>query len=139
VFLQCMCMSKEDSAHEPENPEVRGRDSIANQSGPIGFSHEFTTSSSSYSSSIVEQDHKLPRGLSLRPFSTHYNPWQASSSPTEPRHCRVLPVANSLHHGISLSTRSSPQPRFALTYKIFLMPTTSLPEHRRYLFVLCFP
>jgi hypothetical protein len=38
---------------EPENPEVRGRDGIANQSGPIGFFHESTTSSSSYLSPIV--------------------------------------------------------------------------------------
>jgi hypothetical protein len=48
VFLQCMCMSKEDSACEPENPKVRGKDGIANQSGPIGFSHEFTASNSTF-------------------------------------------------------------------------------------------
>jgi hypothetical protein len=35
-------MSREDSAREPENPEVREGVSIANQSGPIGFSHEST-------------------------------------------------------------------------------------------------
>jgi hypothetical protein len=33
---------------EQENPEVRGGVGIANQSGPIGFFHESTTSSSSY-------------------------------------------------------------------------------------------
>jgi hypothetical protein len=32
-----MNMNREDSAREPESPEVRGRDGIANQSGPIGF------------------------------------------------------------------------------------------------------
>jgi hypothetical protein len=53
VFLWCMSMSREDSAREPENPEVRGRDGIANQSGPIGFFHESTISSSSYLSPIV--------------------------------------------------------------------------------------
>jgi hypothetical protein len=30
-------------------------------------------------------------------------------------------------------------PRFALTHWIFLMPVTPLPEHRRYLPILCFP
>jgi hypothetical protein len=94
-------VSREDSAREPENPEVRRRDGIVNQSGPIGFSHEFTASSSTFSSSIPEQDHKSPRRLLLRPFSTHCNPRQASSSTTESRHRRAFlfadPIATGLH------------------------------------------
>jgi hypothetical protein len=53
VFLQCMCVSRGSSTREQEDPEVREGVSIANQSGPIGFSHKSTTSSSSYSSSIA--------------------------------------------------------------------------------------
>jgi hypothetical protein len=46
-------VSRGGSAREQENPEVREGISIANQSGPIGFSHKSTTSSSSCSSSFV--------------------------------------------------------------------------------------
>jgi hypothetical protein len=40
-------------SREQENPEVRKGVGIANQSCPVGFFHESTTSSSSYPSSIV--------------------------------------------------------------------------------------
>jgi hypothetical protein len=48
VFLQHTRVGRGGLAREQEDPEVRGRVSIANQSGPIGFSHKSTTSSSSY-------------------------------------------------------------------------------------------
>jgi hypothetical protein len=38
-------------------------------------------------------------------------PWQASSSPTEPRHHRALLITDPVRHRSSLSTRSPPQPR----------------------------
>jgi hypothetical protein len=47
------CVSRGGSAHEQENPKVRGGVGVANQSGSIIFSHKSTTSSSSYSSSIA--------------------------------------------------------------------------------------
>jgi hypothetical protein len=47
------CVSRGSSAREQENPEVREGVGIANQSGPTGFFHESTTSSSSYPSPIV--------------------------------------------------------------------------------------
>jgi hypothetical protein len=100
------CVGRGCSTREQENPEVRGGIGIANQAGFIVSSQGSTTSSSSYSSSIAEQDHKSPRGLSLRPFSTHYNPQQTSSSPTESRHRRVLLVANPIHRGNSVSACS---------------------------------
>jgi hypothetical protein len=53
VFLQHTRVSSGGLAREQENPEVHEGVSIANQSGPIGFSHKSTTSSSSYSSSIA--------------------------------------------------------------------------------------
>jgi hypothetical protein len=72
MLWHCMYMSREDSAHELENPEVRGRDGIANQSGPIGFSHEFTASSSTFPSSIAEQVHNTSRKLvTLSSSSSH--------------------------------------------------------------------
>jgi hypothetical protein len=92
-----MCMSREDSAREPENPEVREGVGIANQSGPIGFSHESTASSSTFPSSIAEQDHNTS-GKLVNPFIELF------SSPI------LFPTEN------SLSVCSSPQPRFALTY-----------------------
>jgi hypothetical protein len=46
-------VSRGSSTREQENPEVREEVGIANQSGPIGFFLESTTSSSSYPSPIV--------------------------------------------------------------------------------------
>jgi hypothetical protein len=63
VFLQHTRVSSGGLVREQENPEVREGVGIANQFGPIGFSHEFTTSSSSYPSSIAEQDHNTSRKL----------------------------------------------------------------------------
>jgi hypothetical protein len=54
VFLQHTRMSRGGSAREQENPKVREGVGIANQSDPIGFSHESTTSSSSYPSPIAQ-------------------------------------------------------------------------------------
>jgi hypothetical protein len=53
MFLQHTRVSSEGLAREQENPEVREGVGIANQSGPIGFFHESTTSNSSYPSPIV--------------------------------------------------------------------------------------
>jgi hypothetical protein len=67
VFHQHTLVSKGGLAREQEDPEVREGVGIANQSGPIGFSHKSTTSSSSYSSSIAQarpQHLKKAPGLS---------------------------------------------------------------------------
>jgi hypothetical protein len=80
--------------------EVRGGVDLANPFGSIVSSQESMTSSSSYSSSIAEQDRKSPRGLPLRPFSTRCNPRQTSSSSTESHHRQVLLVANPVPAGI---------------------------------------
>jgi hypothetical protein len=144
MFLQHTRVSRGSSTREQENPEVREGVGIANQFGPISFSHKSTMSSSSYSSPIVQarqphleetpgppsslfdpcmpkhrcrgkadcHRHGSPRGIFLRPSTTHCNPSrQASSSPTESHHRRALLIANPVCHGNSLSTRSSPQPR----------------------------
>jgi hypothetical protein len=87
--------------------EVRRGVVLANQSGSVVSSQGSTTSSSSYSSSIAEQDHKSPRGLSLRPSSTHGNPArQISSSTPKSRHRRAHLIADPIHHGNLLSTCS---------------------------------
>jgi hypothetical protein len=54
VFQQHTCVSREGSAREQEDLEVRGEVGIANQSGSIVFSHESTTSNSSYPSLIAQ-------------------------------------------------------------------------------------
>jgi hypothetical protein len=82
--------------------EVCGGVVPANQSGSVVSPQGSTTSSSSYSSSIAEQDHESPRKLLLQPSSTHYNhSRQTNSSFTESRHRRAFlftdPVATELH------------------------------------------
>jgi hypothetical protein len=47
MFLQCVYVSRGSSTSEQEDLEVREGIGIANQSGPTGFFHESTTSSSS--------------------------------------------------------------------------------------------
>jgi hypothetical protein len=87
VFQQHTCVSRGDSAREQENPEVRGGVGIANQSGPIGFSHKSTTSSSSYLSPI---DQARPQHLEealgpplIEPLRSLYagtsSPWQSQT------------------------------------------------------------
>jgi hypothetical protein len=86
-----MSMSREDSAREPENPEVRGRDGIANQSGPIGFFPESTTSSTSYLSPIIR----------ARPQVT------AEITPLAIPYPLQFPANFFVTHGISSSSSSS--------------------------------
>jgi hypothetical protein len=83
MFQQHTCVSRGGSAHEQENPEVRGGVNIANQSGPIVSSHKSTMSSSSYSSSIararpqhLEEAPGPPYRASSNPFAETSSPWQ---------------------------------------------------------------
>jgi hypothetical protein len=108
------CVSRGSSTREQEDREVRRGVGIANQSGSIVSSQGSTTSNSSYPSLIAQPttattDHReeYPSGYS----SPTTIPWQASSSPTEPRHHRVLLIANPFHRGNSLSACYPPQPR----------------------------
>jgi hypothetical protein len=101
VFQQHTCVSREGSAREQENLEVRREIGIANQSGSVVSSQESTTPSNSYLSSIIRarpQHFKKARELSHR----------------------VLLIANLVRHGNSLSIRSSSItkaiPRFALIH-----------------------
>jgi hypothetical protein len=72
-------------SREQGNPEVRRGVSIANQSGPIGFFHESTTSSNSYSSPI---DQVRPQHLEETPGS----PPRVSSIP---EYQNIIAVATS--------------------------------------------
>jgi hypothetical protein len=81
------CVSRGDSVHEQEDPEVREGVGTANQFGPIGFSHESMISSSSYSSLIIlarPQHLKKAPGSSYRasldPFAETSSPWQSRLS-----------------------------------------------------------
>jgi hypothetical protein len=87
VFLQCMCVSRGSSTREQENLEVRGRVGIANQSGPIGFFLESTTSNSSYPSPIIrarpqhlKKAHEPSYRASSDPFAETSSPWQSQLS-----------------------------------------------------------
>jgi hypothetical protein len=115
VFVQCICVSRGSSTCEQENPEVREGVGIANQFGPIGFSHKFTTSSSSYSSPIARarpQHLKITQAKPTTVTTDHRKgypsshslpttiPRQASSSPDEPLqfHLAILPTLEPRHH-----------------------------------------
>jgi hypothetical protein len=87
VFLQHTRVSSGGLIREQENPEVREGVGVANQSSPTGFFLESTTSSNSYSSSIVR----------ARP--------QHLKKAREPSH-RVLLIANPVHRENSLSACS---------------------------------
>jgi hypothetical protein len=74
-------------SREQENPEVRKGVGIANQSGPIGFFLESTTSSSSYPSPIVrarpqhlKKTHEPSYQASSDPFAETSSPWQSRLS-----------------------------------------------------------
>jgi hypothetical protein len=85
VFPWHTCVSRGSSTREQENPEVRRGVGIVTQFGPIGFSHEFTTSSSSYSSPI---DQAKPQHLEETPRS----PPRVSSIP---EYRNIIAVATS--------------------------------------------
>jgi hypothetical protein len=141
VYQWHTCVSRRSSTHEQKDPEVRGRVNIANQSGSVVLSQGPRPPTVHIPrGSLNRYHHESPRRLLLRPSSTHSNPSrQTSSSSTEPHHRRAHLIADPVHCGNSLSVCSSPQPRFALTYRIFLMPATPLPEYHCYLPVLVFP
>jgi hypothetical protein len=114
VFQWHTRVSSGSLAREQENPEVHGGVGIANQSGSIVSSHKSTTSNSSYPL-LIAQPTTVTTGHREKYLSGHSPPttipWQASSSPTEPRHRRALLIINPVHRGNSLSTRSPPQLR----------------------------
>jgi hypothetical protein len=84
VFLQHTRVSSGGLIREQENPEVREGVGVANQSSPTGFFLESTTSSNSYSSSIVrarprhlEEARKPSYRTSSDPFARTSSPWQS--------------------------------------------------------------
>jgi hypothetical protein len=118
VFQWHTCVSRRSSTREQENPEVRGRVNIANQSGSIVSSQGPRPPTVHIPrGSLNRYHHESPRRLLLRPSSTHGNPSrQTPSSSTESRHRRAFLFADPVRHGNLLSTCSSPKPRFALIH-----------------------
>jgi hypothetical protein len=108
VFQQHTRVSRGGSALEQENLDVRKRVGMANQLGPIGFSHKSTMSSSSYSKPIIRarpQHLKKAREPSYR----------ASSIPV----CRnivAVAKANYRHH---MSPRRLLFRPFSIHYNLF--------------------
>jgi hypothetical protein len=126
VFQRHTCVSRGDAVHEQEDPEVRERVSIANQSGPIGFSHKSTTSSSYYSSLIARA---RPQHLeeTPRPPSSLFNLCMPKP------HCHGK--ASYHHHGSpwGISLRPSSTHYNPLT-SFFVLPTPK-PHHCRALLI----
>jgi hypothetical protein len=83
VFLQHTRVSSGALAHEQENPKIREGVGIANQSSPIGFFLESTTSNSSYLHRSSEQDHNTPRGSSWTPIEPLRSLYARTSSPCQ--------------------------------------------------------
>jgi hypothetical protein len=116
-------VSRGGLAREQENPEVREGVSIANQSGPIGFSHKSMTSSSSYLSSIIRarpQHLKKAREPSYRassdPFAETSSPWQSRLS--SPRvTVRNIPLA--ILHSLQSPSKLLRHPRNLVTVELF--------------------
>jgi hypothetical protein len=149
VFLQHTHVSSGGLAREQENPEVRGGIGIANQSGSIVSSHKSTTSSSSYSSLIVQA---RPQHLEetpgppppIEPVRSLYTgtslPWQSrlppprvtmrNTSPTILHPLQPFP-ASFVTHGISspssTSHRQSCSPR-EFTFHPFSSTTKATPR-----------
>jgi hypothetical protein len=126
VFLQHTRVSSGGLAREQENPEVRGGVGIANQSSSIVSSHKFTTSSSSYSSSIARarpQHLKKAPGPSYRassdPFAETSSPWQSRLS--SPRvTVRNIPLA--ILHPLQFPGKLLRHPRNLITVELFSSP-----------------
>jgi hypothetical protein len=133
MFLQCICVSRGSSTCEQENPKVREGVGIANQFGPIGFSHKFTTSSSIYSSPIARarpQHLKKTREPSYRasliPVCRNI---VAVAKPTTVTtgHREEYPSSHSLPTTIPRQASSSPDE--PLQFHLAILPT---PEPRRH-------
>jgi hypothetical protein len=125
VFQQHTRVSRRGSAHEQENLVVREEVGIATQSGPIGFSHESTTSSSSYSSPIVQA---RPQHLKKAPGPSY----RASSIPV----CRnTIAVAKptTVAMGHREEYPSGHLPPTTIPWQASSSPTE--PHHRRALLV----
>jgi hypothetical protein len=142
-----MCVDRGSSTREQEDLEVREGVGIATQFGPIGFSHKFTTSSNSYSSSIVRarpQHIKKAREPSYRassdPFAETSSPWQSRLSsprvtvrniPPAILHPLQFPTSFFVTHGIlspsSTSHRRSCSPR-DFTFHPFSFTTKATPR-----------
>jgi hypothetical protein len=120
-----------------ENPEGREGISIVNQSGPIGFFRESSTSSNSYSSPIVRarpQHLKKAREPSYRassdPFARTSSPWQSRLSspritvrntPPVTLHPLQFPASFFITHGIS-SPSSTSHRRFRSSREFIFRP-----------------
>jgi hypothetical protein len=99
-----MCVGRGSSTREQENPRVREEVGIANPFGSIVSSHDPRHSTVlAPRGSLNRYNHESPRRLLLRPFSTHCNSRQATSSTTESRRRRAhLIDANPIHRENSL-------------------------------------
>jgi hypothetical protein len=147
VFQWHTCLSRGSSNSKQENPEVCKGVGIVNQSSPIGFFLESTTSSSSYPSPIVRarpQHLKKAREPSYRassnPFTRTSSPWKSRlSSPritvrnTSPVILRPLqfPANFFVIHGTSSPSSTSHRQScssWQITFHLFFFTTKATPR-----------
>jgi hypothetical protein len=126
VFLQHTRVSSGGLAREQENPKVREGVGIANQSGPIGFFHESTTSNSSYPSPIVrgrprhlKKAPELSYRASSDPFSETSSPWQSRLSSPRITARNTSPV---ILHPLQFPGKLLRHPRNLVTVELFSSP-----------------
>jgi hypothetical protein len=118
-------------AHEQENPEVHEGVGIANQSGPIGFFLESTTSSNSYSSPIARARPQHPEEAPeppIQPLRSLYAetslPWPSRLSSPRITVKNTSPV---IFHPLQSLGKLLRHPRNLVTVEYFLPPN---PVHR---------
>jgi hypothetical protein len=125
VFLQHTRVSSGDLAREQGNPEVCRRIGIANQFGFIVSSQGSTTSSSSYSSSIVRARPQHLKKACEPSYRASSDPFAETSSPWQADYHR---------HGSREEYLSSYLPPTAISDNFFVTHGTSSPSsfsHRR--------
>jgi hypothetical protein len=134
MFLQHTRMSSGGFglAREQENPEVRRGVGIVNQSGPIGFFCESTTSSCSYPSPIVRarpQHLKKAREPSYRassdPFAETSSLWQSRLSSPRVTMRNIPPV---ILHPLQSPGELLRHPRNLITVEHFSSPILFVME-----------
>jgi hypothetical protein len=118
VFQRHTRVSRGGLNRERVDPEVRGGVGIANQSGPIGFFHESTTSSNSYSSPIIRARPQITAGITssaiLYPlqFPANFFITHGISSSSSFSLCRSCSPREFTFHSFFSITKATP--RFAL-------------------------
>jgi hypothetical protein len=126
-------VSRRSSTREQEDPEVREGVGIANQSGPIGFSHTSTTSSetsspwkSRLSSPQITVRNNSPVILRPLQFPASFFVVHGISSPSSTSHCRSCSSREFIFRPFFFTTKI--RLLWQRTYEIFQKSAKDVPE-----------